>query len=173
MKKTILATLLLVASIISASAQDAATSVRIAYFSYSEVMQSMPAYATAMEAIDKLRAQYAEELQSAEDEFNEKYELFLDQQAVLADAIKQKRQADLQALLDRNIEFRKESERLLKQAEAEALAPVHAKIKAALQAIGKQNAYLMIVNTDSEACPYIDEARSEDITPLLIDNTKK
>ena len=55
---------------------------------------------------------------------------------MLDEPIKQKRQADLQSLLDRNTQFRNESMRLLKQAEQDALAPVKQKLNKAIQSVG-------------------------------------
>lgn len=168
MKKTLFALTLCCITALTAAAQN----VRIGYFSYKAVIQAMPEYATATAAVEKLRQQYAEELQSVQREFNEKYELFLDQQATLAESIRQKRQADLQTLLERNEQFRKESERLLKQAEQEAMAPLHAKLQEAIEKTGSQGGYLLIVNTDSEACPYISPEIAEDVTSQLSSLTK-
>lgn len=168
MKKTIITLTLLCATAPAIMAQG----VKVGYFSYKAVMQSMPEYGIATAGLDKLRRQYADEMQAAQKEFNEKYELFLDQQATLAESIRQKRQADLQTLLDRNEQFRKEADRLLAQAEKEAMAPLHAKMQEAIGKVGEQGGYLLIVNTDSEACPYISPTASEDITTTLLDLTK-
>lgn len=146
---------------------------KIGFFSYEEALKSMPDYTVAMANIDTLRQQYAEELKAAENEFNEKYELFLDQQASLADPIRRKRQADLQNLFDRNTDFRKEAERLLKQAEKEALAPLKSKLQEAIKAVGKENGMFVILNTDSEACSYIDETFSQDVTELIVNKVNQ
>lgn len=168
MKKVILTLTLLLVTMIASNAQE----VKVGYFSYKAVLQSMPAYSVTVANMDKLRKQYADELNAAQKEFNEKYELYLDQQASLAESIRQKRQADLQTLLERNEQFKKESERLMSQAEKEAMAPLHEKMKTALQKVGEQGKYLLIVNTDSEACPYIAPAMSEDVTSTLLEMTK-
>ena len=148
---------------VTAVAQQA----KIGYFSYKAILEDMPDYVTAMLGVETLRKQYDEELKAASDEFNEKYELFLDQQSMLDEPIKQKRQADLQSLLDRNTQFRNESMRLLKQAEQDALAPVKQKLNKAIQSVGYSGAFLLIVNTDSEACPYIDSSSAEDVTAKI------
>ena len=163
MRRTILSIAMFFACCATMMAQQA----KIGYFSYKSVMQDMTEYVTAMLGVEELRKQYADELKTAEDEFNEKYEIFLDQQNMLDEAIKQKRQADLQALLDRNVQFKAEAERLLKQAEQDALAPVKQQLNKAVQTVGYSGSYLMIVNTDSEACPYIDASRAEDVTAKI------
>lgn len=164
MKKIFLSIIMVFACFATSMAQQA----KIGFFSYEEALKAMPDYTVAMASIDKLRQQYAQELKTAENEFNEKYELFLDQQATLAAPIRQKRQADLQNLFDRNTEFRKEAERLLKQAEKDAFAPLKAKLDQAVKAVGRENGMFVILNTDSEACPYIDEAFSQNVTDLII-----
>ena len=151
------------AACVTAVAQQA----KIGYFSYKAILEDMPDYVTAMLGVETLRKQYDEELKAASDEFNEKYELFLDQQSMLDEPIKQKRQADLQSLLDRNTQFRNESMRLLRQAEQDALAPVKQKLNKAIQSVGYSGAFLLIVNTDSEACPYIDSNSAEDVTAKI------
>lgn len=148
---------------VTAVAQQA----KIGYFSYKAILEDMPDYVTAMLGVETLRKQYDEELKAASDEFNEKYELFLDQQSMLDEPIKQKRQSDLQSLLDRNTQFRNESMRLLRQAEQDALAPVKQKLNKAIQSVGYSGAFLLIVNTDSEACPYIDSNSAEDVTAKI------
>ena len=69
-------------------------------------------------------------------------------------------------------QFKKEAERLLAQAEKDAMAPLHAKLKAAIDKAGQQGGYAVILNTDSEACPYIAPTLSEDVTATLLDLTK-
>ena len=163
MRKLTIAIFMVFACCVTSVAQQA----KIGYFSYKAILEDMPDYVTAMLGVETLRKQYDEELKAASDEFNEKYELFLDQQSMLDEPIKQKRQADLQSLLDRNTQFRNESMRLLRQAEQDALAPVKQKLNKAIQSVGYSGAFLLIVNTDSEACPYIDSNSAEDVTAKI------
>ena len=163
MRKLTIAIFMVFACCVTAVAQQA----KIGYFSYKAILEDMPDYVTAMLGVETLRKQYDEELKAASDEFNEKYELFLDQQNMLDEPIKQKRRADLQSLLDRNTQFRNESMRLLRQAEQDALAPVKQKLNKAIQSVGYSGAFLLIVNTDSEACPYIDSNSAEDVTAKI------
>ena len=163
MRKLTIAIFMVFACCVTAVAQQA----KIGYFSYKAILEDMPDYVTAMLGVETLRKQYDEELKAASDEFNEKYELFLDQQRMLDEPIKQLRHADRQSLLDRNTQFRNESMRLLRQAEQDALAPVKQKPNKAIQSVGYSGAFLLIVNTDSEACPYIDSNSAEDVTAKI------
>ncbi len=140
---------------------------RFGYFSFDEVFHSMPGYAVAKHNVDDLRIKYDEETKRVEDEFNSKYEEFLERQRSLAPTILAKRQAELAELLQKNIAFKEEANRLLLQAEESAYAPLKNKIKAALQTIGKARGYAFILNTDANALPYMDATMGEDVSDLL------
>lgn len=140
---------------------------RFGYFSYEAVLKSMPDYTLAKRSIDDLRLKYDAELKRAEDEFNNKYEEFLDTQRDLVPAILRKRQAELQELMQKNINFKNESQRLLEQAETEAYAPVRRKLSEAVSKVGQAKGYAFILNTDGDACPYVNPEMGEDATEAI------
>lgn len=148
------------------------STLRFGYFSFREVFHTMPGYAIAKHNMDDLKAKYDAETKRSEDEFNSKYEEFLDGQRSFAPSILQKRQAELRELMAKNIAFKAEAERLLKQAESEAYAPLKAQIKNVLQRIGKEKGYAFVMNADDDVLPYVDSAQGEDITALLKENLK-
>lgn len=161
MKKLFLLIMLGVLSL-TANAQT-----RFGYFSFDNVLKSMPDYVMAQRSIDDLRQKYDAEMKRAEDEFNSKYEEFLDVQKDLVPAILRKRQAELQEMMQKNINFKNESQRLLKQAEADAFAPVKNKLYNALTKVGQAQGYAFILNTDGDACPYVNPKMGEDATELI------
>ena len=117
--------------------------------------------------MDNLRRKYDSEMRRAEMEFNSKYEEFLEVQSTLVPTILRKRQTELQDLMEKNVEFRKDAERLLKQAETDALSPVRRRLKEAVAAVGKDQGYAFILNTDNDACPYVNPEMGEDATELI------
>lgn len=161
MKKLFLLIVLGVLSL-TANAQS-----RFGYFSFDNVLKSMPDYVMAQRSIDDLRQKYDAEMKRAEDEFNSKYEEFLDVQKDLVPAILRKRQAELQEMMQKNINFKNESQRLLKQAEADAFAPVKNKLYNALTKVGQAQGYAFILNIDGDACPYVNPEMGEDATELI------
>ena len=156
--------LLIVLGILSLTAN---AQTRFGYFSFDNVLKSMPDYVMAQRSIDDLRQKYDAEMKRAEDEFNSKYEEFLDVQKDLVPAILRKRQAELQEMMQKNINFKNESQRLLKQAEADAFAPVKNKLYNALTKVGQAQGYTFILNTDGDACPYVNPEMGEDATELI------
>ena len=84
---------------------------RFGYISYKEALKVMPEYNTSLQEIEALKGKYAEELKRVEDEFNVKYEDFLNKQKDFAPSILRKRQAELQDLIKKNVAFKEESQR--------------------------------------------------------------
>ena len=145
-----------------------AQQIRIGYFSYDAVLKAAPDYLSAKASIENLKKQYDAEIQIAEKDFNEKYENFIENQNGMASAIREKRQSELQSILERNIAFRQESERLLAKAEEETMAPLRAKLDNAVKSLGSEKDYIVILNTDNNAAPYINPVLGEDVTEILI-----
>ena len=74
--------------------------------------------------------------------------------------------------MEKNIAFKAESRRLLAAAEQEAMAPLHQKLKTAVQQIGMERGYAFVLNTDQNACPFINPDMGEDITTAVLDLLK-
>lgn len=179
--KQILLPLVFMLMPVAASAQQSAhpqvsvpveQSLRFGYFSYEEVLHTMHGYAIAKHNMDDLRAKYDAETKRAEDEFNAKYEEFLDGQRSFAPSILEKRQAELRELMAKNVTFKAEAVRLLQQADADAYAPLKAQIDAAVQKVGKVKGLAFILNTDKGAFPYVNALCGEDVTLLIKENLK-
>ena len=137
------------------------------YFSYDEAIKEMPEYVLVQENLNDLKSKYDQEMKRVEDEFNRKYEDFLDGRNDFAPTILQKRQTELQELLKKNVAFKAEAQRLLQQAEVDALAPLKKKLQDVLDKIGSERGYAFILNTDGDACPYINPEMGEDVSLLV------
>ena len=168
MKKLILFLLLL--ATMPAMAQS---ELRFGYLSYNTVMQAMPEYAAMQNSMAELREKYEAEQKRVENDFNKKYEEFLDGQKSFPKTILQKRQSELQEMLDKSVAFKKESQRLLKQAEEDAMAPILVRLATVLDTIGKERSYAFIVNTDKKATLWLNPSMGEDITATVIEQLQK
>ena len=146
----------------------ASAQTKFGYCSYQNAFKSMPEFAIAERNLESLKSQYNAELKRVEQEFNKKYEEFLEGIDVFAKPIRQKRQAELQEMMERNIQFKQDAKRLLEAAEKDAYLPLKTKMAKALSKIGQERGYAFILNTDSEACPYIDPVMGEDINEIVI-----
>ena len=143
------------------------------YLSYEAALKSMPEYAEVQQQMKALQEQYQAETLRVEDEFNRKYEDFLDGQRDFPRTILQKRQTELQELMEKNIAFREHSLQELAQAEQEAMAPLRIRLIETLGNIGRERGYAFIVDTDQKALPFINPAMGEDITELVTTSLQK
>lgn len=140
--------------------------------SYSEALKAMPEYATVQKQMADLRAKYEAEAKRSETEFNNKYEDFLEGQREFPLTILQKRQSELQEMMAKNVAFRDESRRLLQAAQQDAMAPLRQKLAALLKTIGEKEGFAFILNTDNDACPFVNPAQGKDINQLVKDCMK-
>jgi outer membrane protein len=67
------------------------------------------------------------------------------------------------------VTFKANSRRELAEAERTAMAPLRQTLNATLAEIAKERGFALILNTDADACPYIDPAMGEDINQLVHD----
>ena len=167
MKKVTLILVMALMGLMSYAQENTVPVVKYGYLSYDSVFQAMPEYATIQVGLQALRDKYEAEQKRVEDDFNKKYEEFLDGQASFPKSILQKRQSELQEMLDKSIAFKKESQRLLSQAEAEAKAPLKQRLANVLKQVGEARGYAFILNTDGNVAPWLNATMAEDCTETV------
>ena len=163
MKKVILVAVMVLTGL-SGYAQKENMGMKFAYLSIDSVMQSMEEYAQLQQDMAAMRQQYEAEMKRVEDDFNKKYEEFLDGQKNFPKTILQKRQSELQEMMDKNIAFKKESLRLLDDTEKTQTDVIRMMVEMAVKTLGMQRGYAFILNTDADATPWLNPALGDDIT---------
>lgn len=145
-----------------------ASAPRFGYLSYSALMTELPSYSEAQNKIAQLRENYKKEIERSQKDFNAKYEEFLSEQQSLMPSIRRKRQVELEELLDGNKAFREEAMRLLQQAEADIMKPVRSELNSRIQAVAMQLGLAFVLNTDGDACPFINPEMGVDISQAVL-----
>ena len=145
------------------------TAARYGYLSYQEALESMPQYAMVQKQMEDLRSQYQAETLRVEEEFNRKYEEFLEGQREFPKTILQKRQTELQQLMEKNIEFKANSLKELDAAEKEAMAPLRLRLNDVLREIGINKGYAFIYDTDTKALPFLNPEMGDNINLIVKD----
>ena len=145
----------------------ASAQVQFGYLSYKQVLMEMPEYTQAMQELQTLKAKYDEEAARGEAEFQKKFIDFLQGQKDFPQTIMQKRQAELQTLMDNGVAFRVQVQGLIAQAEKDLVAEVQKKLNRILLEVGVEYGYGFILNTDDNACPYINPVVGVDVTELV------
>ena len=166
MKKVIFVAVMVLMGL-SGYAQTENTGFKFGYLSIDSVLQSMPEYAQMQQDMATMRQQYEAEMKRVEDDFNKKYEEFLDGQKNFPKTILQKRQSELQEMLDKNIAFKKEGLQMLNDTEKTQKDVILMMIDMAVKTIGMQRGYAFILNTDANATPWLNPALGEDITKAV------
>ena len=133
------------------------------YLSYDEALKVIPQYAIVEKQMADLRQAYDTEMKRVEDDFNQKYEAFLDGRKDFPRTILLKRQTELQQLLQRNLEFKAKSLEELEKARHEAMVPLQGRLAEVIAAVARHHKLALVVNTDSNACPFIEPALSLDL----------
>lgn len=155
-------TVLLVALPLSLSAQ-----MQFGFMSYKKVMAEMPEYAQAKQNMAALKAKYDAEATRGEEEFQKKFVDFLQGQKDFPQTIMQKRQAELQTLMENGIAFRMQSQTLLQQAEKDMMQEVKKRLNNVILEVGVEYGYAFVLNTDDDACPFINPVIGVDVTDLV------
>lgn len=154
---------------VGASAQEEVRVPQFGYLSYNAVFSQMAEYQQAQDEFAALKAKYDAEATRAEEEFQRKFAEFLQGQKDFPASILQKRQAELQDLMDKSVNFRKESRRLLSEAEKELQAPVCARLNEAIAAVASELGLIFVLNTDGNSLPFVNQQVGVDVTqPVLM-----
>ena len=175
MKKLFICIVCLMGSLTSMLAQEettvadtvAAPVLKFGYLSYDLALRQMPQYAAARQKVADLRTSYDKEAKRVEDEFNKKYEAFLEGQRDFPRTILLKRQTELQEYMQRNIAFKEEMQRELKKADTEAMAPLKEALKGVLDTLVSERGYAFILNTDGNAFPAISPLMGDDVNDVV------
>lgn len=165
MKRILLSIFTMIA--LTVSAQEVVSGFRFGYLSYAAALQAMPEYAIVQKKMADLRQQFQAETLRVEDEFNRKYEEFLEGQREFPKTILQKRQTELQELMERNIKFKENSQEELSNTEKNLMAPLKIRLIETIGKIGRDRGYAFIVDTDNQALPFINPAMGDDVTQFV------
>ena len=72
--------------------------------------------------------------------------------------------------MEKNIAFKQEARRLLNSAEAAAIKPLKERLNGAIEKIAKERGFAFVLNTDGDACPYINPDMGINIEEEVINN---
>jgi len=168
MRNLILSLLLLLP--FTVAAQESSISqhpIKFGYLSYEAVLKAMPEYEQAQQSIAELRKKYDDEVKRVEDDFNTKYEQFLEGQKSFPKSILQKRQNELQEIMERNIKFKGEARQQLRDNEQQTMGAVRQKLDEAIKRVGQEKGYAFILNTDNGQTPFVNPQMGDDLTEAV------
>lgn len=165
MKKLCIAGLLALFSVVAAV--SARAQAKYGLVSYDSLLHQMPEYVEAQRKMAGLKQKYEAEARYNEELFKRMFTEFLEGQKDFPQNIMLKRQRDLQEAMEKGLDFRHAADSLLAAAERDFCRPVLDILHTALDAVGKERGYELIINTDVPSFPFVSPALCEDATPFV------
>ena len=146
-----------------------AQNLKFGHINAQEIVSAMPEFAKAQSDIEALDKQLTSELQRTQEEFNKKYQEF--QQAIAKDSlpanIAERRQKELQDMMQRPEQFQQEAQQKMKKAQAAAMAPIYKKLDDAIKAVGAAEGVIYIFDLARTPVAYVNESQSINLTPKV------
>ena len=146
-----------------------AQNLKFGHINAQEIVSSMPEFAKAQSDIEALDKQLTSELQRTQEEFNKKYQEF--QQAIAKDSlpanIAERRQKELQDMMQRQEQFQQEAQQQMQKAQADAMAPIYKKLDDAIKAVGAAEGVIYIFDLARTPVAYVNESQSINLTPKV------
>ncbi|MBR6198393.1 MAG: OmpH family outer membrane protein [Bacteroidaceae bacterium] len=159
MKKLILAAL--IALPMSVFAQ------KFAHVNSATIIQAMPEYTTAQTEMQTLTKTYEDELTRMQDELKTKAEDYQKNGATLPDAVKQRRETELQELNQRIQQYYQTSQEELQKAQQTKMQAIQKKVTDAIKEVGVSGGYVYIMDVTA-GIPFINETISTDVTSQVM-----
>lgn len=119
---------------------------KIAIVNTQEVMMAMPEFTDMQKQMQEMEANYQKELKVMSDEYQKKYSDFIAQQDSLTENIRLRRMQELDDINQRSQNFIQVSQQDFQKKQNELLTPIQEKLRNAIQAVGKENGYLYILD---------------------------
>ncbi len=159
--KKVLLTLALVLCPMILSAQNAQ---KIGVVDTQTIFTSMAETKAAQAQLDELAGKYENEVATMETELRKQYEEYEKEAANLTDAMKVRKQQDLEELQRRILTHRQVASQDLQKKQMELLTPIQTKLREAINKVGSENGFAYIF--DSAQLLYVG-SNGEDVTALV------
>lgn len=144
MKKIVLGMLVII--FVMGSINDAEAQQKIGQVDLQYVLTAMPEYKEIESQLKTLEAQLLKQSQAKEQEFQEKYQDYLQTSQSMAEVIRQDKEKELQQLQNSYGEFQQNAQTSLQERSTELLNPLYKKIGNTIEEVAIENGYSHILN---------------------------
>lgn len=131
-----------------------------------EILVLLPDYTKMQTDLQAMEKQYEDEMKRTNEEIQKKYTEF--QQALqggdLPQNIQERRQKDLQDLMERAEQFQQEAYQNMQKSYQEKLTPIIQKIDNAIKEVGQSEGMVYIFDLSRTQIPFVNESLSTDVT---------
>lgn len=137
-----------------------AQNLKFGHINAMEIVNVMPEYAKAQNDLKALSDQLGKELQRTQEEFNKKYQEFMQTKDSLPVNIAERRQKELEDMMQRQQQFQEKAEQDMQKAQNDMMTPVYKKLDDAIKAVGVSEGVIYIFDLARTAIPYVNESQS-------------
>jgi outer membrane protein len=127
----------------------------------------MPETKIATDAAQNYYKGLEQEVLAMQTELENKYKIYLDQEANLSDLLKKTKQEELQQLQARIQDFQGKAEMDVKRKQAELTQPIFDKAKKAIDMVAKEGGYKYVLDTSPNNTSVLYSEPSDDILMLV------
>ena len=127
-----------------------------------DIVQAMPEYTQAQTDLQAESKTFEDELKRMQDELQKKAEAFDKEQASLPDAIKTRRQNELQEMYQKIQTYAQDAQQSMAQSEQEKMQAIQEKLTKAIEEVGNTGGYAFVLIDGS--LPFINKNVCTDIT---------
>ncbi|GJM29339.1 MAG: hypothetical protein DHS20C17_19740 [Cyclobacteriaceae bacterium] len=128
---------LMVMGVLSTQAQT----LKIGYTNTDYILSKLPEAKQIESDLKTHRDQLGAQLRSKQEEFERKYQSFVDGQATMTDVVRTDVQTELQALQDSIQKFASEAEKSMQNKQIQLLAPVYEKIDGGIKEVAQEQGF--------------------------------
>lgn len=156
-----MAALLMVGSATTASAQ------KFGRINTNDLLQAMPEMKTVEANLQKIANDHGDVFDAMRVEYNNKMEDFNKNSSTWTDAVRNAKQQELAALVDRLESYQQTANDDINENQRKLMTPVIEKARMAIESVAKANGYAAIFDITVGALAYYDETTITDILPLV------
>jgi outer membrane protein len=139
---------------------------KFAHINSSELLAAMPESDSAQAKIEKLAANYQQQLEEMQVEMNKKYDDYLNNRDSYTDLIRQTKESEISDLQERIQQFQNVASQELQNKRTEMLKPIIDKANSAIKSIAEANNFIYVFDI-SQGNPIYFSDQSVDIMTMV------
>lgn len=140
-----------------------AQNMKFGHINAMEIISAMPEYTKAQNDLKALSDQLGKELQRTQEEFNKKYQEFMQTKDSLPANIAERRQKELEDMMQRQQQFQEKAQQDMEKAQNDLMAPIYKKLDDAIKSVGATEGVVYIFDLARTPIPYVNESQSANL----------
>ncbi len=138
---------------------------KFGHINTNELLRMMPGREEATVQLERYAQDLEETFVAMQQEFQSKYQDYLEKQETFSTLVRQSRERELQSLQERIMEFQESAQQDIMEQESRLLNPIIEKARNAIEKVGRENGFTYIFDTSGGSLLFWEGG--ENIMPLV------